>query len=197
MKPAVFMHDEPAAPATGAELMARLQSLATMYVPRDRRGAPPILEPAAPAILHIDLGAVVDAMGETPDDAPVPFTALEAQLLEAARLCAAGDVAQPPRRELVAVALRQVRREEAVRDRQYDQGAAQLRLIAQLRETQRGLLAINSELLAALSEQFHCEPSASAVLAHVRATRSTLTQAIAAVGDLRDAQPARVGGGEA
>lgn len=197
MKPAFVIHDEPAAPATGAELMARLQSLATGHVSRDRRGQPPIPEPAAPAILRFDLAAIVEAVGEAADEAPVPFTALEAQLLDAAHRCAAGDAAQPPRRELVAVALRQVRREEAVRDRQYARGAEQQRAIAQLRETQRGLLAINAELVAALAEQFGCTPSASDVLTHVRASRSTLAQAIAAVGDLRDAQPARVGGGEA
>lgn len=159
---------------------------------------------ATPAAVYLDLAtAAHEAMGhhDRPplgEDPPPPYTAMEHALLEEARKCAAapiGDASLPPRREHIAVALREVRREQCLRDAAE---ARELTLIAEirratatvsaLRETRQGLFAIQHELIAALAERIGCEPSAKAVLARIRAERPTLAQAMT---DLQRAEVAR------
>src|SRR5690242_9167156 len=97
----------------------------------DRRNQPPIFEPAAPAILHIEfspeqIAAACEELARTPgrievidvahaaratDESPrtpaPKLDAMEFALLQAAVRSAAGDKRVPPRRDLIAVALRE------------------------------------------------------------------------------------------
>lgn len=151
--------------ALGQGLMTRVQQI---HAQLDRRGRAAVPEPEAPTILHIavdpqdladviadraapgvliDVAAAARAAGQHADDPVVPSSPLEVELLEAARSCAAGDTRQPPRRELVAVGLREVRREQVRVDQLLDRLIASQAREAELRETQRGLLAIQGELV--------------------------------------------------
>lgn len=138
-------------------------------------------------LVQLDVGAAAARVGMIPDEAPVPYDAMEHQLLQQAVKCAAGDKQQQPRRELVAVALREVRREQALRDRAE---AAELELQRQVkhltdaaktaRTTRRGLVVLNAELLAFAAEHFGCTMDSATVLAKIRAARPGLSAAIAA-----------------
>jgi hypothetical protein len=182
MKPlGVVRDDEAWTPEPGSALMARLAELRSGKP--ERRGVPVVPEPAAPGILHIDLGAIAAAVGAATDEPVVPMSPMEAELLEAARKCAAGDALQPPRRELVAVALREVRREQALRDRA---GATEMQLRHQLRaarETGDGLLDLYYELVRWIAAAHGIEATAAAVMDFVSAPRRTQPAANAPAAD--------------
>jgi hypothetical protein len=138
-------------------------------------------EPASPTILHVDVAECVRDLEPTSPATPMPHPerdAMELQLLTAAKDCAAGG-AQLPRRELVAVALREAARQEWWRDqaeaekealrRQLDLTQAQA---VKLRTQQRQLLGLFFEIVAWAAHQLGCEPSGKAVLAAIRARGS-------------------------
>lgn len=139
-------------------------------------------EPQAPAILHIDLAeAAAAARAETtqPRPYPHPEDATELLLLEQATKCAAGDRTQDPRRELIAVALREVERQRYWRDeaeaREQQLLAAYRALEASnraLREQRSDALALVFELTAFAATTLGCEPAAREVLARIRAKGS-------------------------
>lgn len=174
--------DAPWTPEIGSELMARLEDLRGKR-PRgaagdERRGRAPVVESADPAVLHIDVAKAV-AMAEAiatdphgvvvvPATKAMPLDAMEWQLLEAAKACAANDAKQPPRRELVAVALREVQREQAFRD----DAESRCRLLEQQgrenRELRHDQFVLFYELVRFIARTHGVEPSATAVLAYVR-----------------------------
>lgn len=172
-----------AAEALGALTALRIGH-ATGDLP-DLRALPGTLEVLADGV-RVDVGAATARVGEIPDEPPAPYDAMEHQLLQEAVTCAAGGK-QPPRRELVAVALREVRREQVLRDRAE---AAELALQQQVRalesaataarETRRGLVMFNAELLAFAAEQLGCALDSDVVRARLRARRPGLTDAMAA-----------------
>jgi hypothetical protein len=138
-------------------------------------------EPAAPTILHVDVAECVRDL-ETPSRAtPMPHPerdAMELQLLAAAKDCAAGGT-QLPRRELVAVALREAERQQWWRDQaeaekealrqQLDLTQAHAAKLQELRTQQRQLLGLFFEIVAWAAHQLGCEPSGKAVLKAIRA----------------------------
>jgi len=139
------------------------------------------LEPGR--IETIDVAAAAAAAAReagAPAAPPPPRSALELQLLEEARKCAANDRAQAPRRELIAAALREADRQLAWRDHAEAQVEHLLRAAKTARATHRGLVALNAELVAYLAEQFGCALTSQAVLERIRRERPTLLQAIAA-----------------
>jgi hypothetical protein len=119
----------------------------------------------APPSVRIDLADVLDRVRST--DRPP----LDAELLEQARRSAAGASNQPARRELIAVALREVAREQQRR------GEVEAALV-HTRETRRQLLMIQAELVGALATQLGCDPDPKQVLARIRATRPSLERAV-------------------
>lgn len=139
-------------------------------------------EPQAPAILHIDLAEAAEAArAETtqPRPYPHPEDATELLLLEQATKCAAGDRTQDPRRELIAVALREVERQRYWRDEaeaREQQLLAASRTLEESNRTLRGqrsdALALVFELTAFAATTLGCEPSAREVLARIRAKGS-------------------------
>lgn len=176
--------DAPWTPELGSELMARLEDLRGKR-PRgaaatgdERRGRAPVVESGDPAVLHIDVAkavALAEAIAAAPDGVVVvpatkvaPLDAMEWQLLEAAKACAANDPKQPPRRELVAVALREVQREQAFRD----DAESRCRLLEQQGRENRQLrhdqFVLFYELVRFIARTHGTEPSATAVLAYVR-----------------------------
>jgi hypothetical protein len=173
--------DAPWSPEPGSALMARLAELRSGKP--DRRGVVTAIDPAAPGILHIDLAAIAAEVGSEPDEPVVPMSAMETELLEAARKSAAGDATQPPRRELIAVALREVRREEALRDRA---GATEMQLRRQLRAAREAgddLLAMYYELVRWIAAEHGIEANASAVMEFVRPLGRTQPAANAPAAD--------------
>ncbi len=141
--------------------------------------------PESPAQCHIDVAALVAATSEAKSARPMPYPeqdAMELQLLAAARLCADGGV-QLPRRELVAVALREAARQEWWRDQAEAEAAALRReLVAagqahalQLQElrTQRvSLLGLLFEMVAWAATQLRCAATGDAVITAIRAKGS-------------------------
>lgn len=140
-------------------------------------------EPASPTILHIDVAECTRA-GLGPPATPMPHPerdAMELQLLAAAEDCAAGG-SQVPRRELVAVALREAARQQWWRDqaeaekealrRQLDLTEPHAAKVQELRTQQRQLLGLFFEIVAWAAHQLGCEPSGKAVLAAIRARGS-------------------------
>lgn len=137
-------------------------------------------EPAAPTVLHIDVAECTRAGTAVPAP-PMPYPerdAMELQLLEAAKDCAANG-AQLPRRELVAVALREAARHEWWRD-QAEAEAAALKLelaalakahathVEELRHQRKQAFSVLFEIIAWAAHQLGCEPSGKAVLAAIR-----------------------------
>jgi hypothetical protein len=115
--------------------------------------------------VRIDVANVLDQVRAA--DRP----ALDAELLEQARRCAAGAANQPPRRELIGVALREVAREQRLR------GEVEAALV-HAREARRQLLMIQAELVGVLATQLGCDPDPKQVLARIRAARPSLERAI-------------------
>lgn len=174
------IYDEPPMSARG---MAYVESKLA-----DRRGQPPIDESTAPAILHIDLAeALSRAAAHAPVKKPTPLDAMEWQLLEAAKACAAGDEKQRPSRELIAVALREVEREQAFRD-EAEAHAVQLeRQVHNGRALRRDQFQLFYELVEFIARTHGIQPSGTAVMAFVRAQARTRSAAVgmpaAGVGD--------------
>ena len=85
-------------------------------VDRVALGEPAIVEAAKTA--RVDVAAVVQmVVRESVQSEPAPkLDAMELELLRQAERCATGDAQMPPRRELVAAALREVERERWWRD---------------------------------------------------------------------------------
>ncbi len=142
-------------------------------------GAQPYV-PQAPAPLHIDVAETLMTIGEPRARAamPHPETAMELQLLEAARDCAEGK-GQLPRRELVAVALREAERQQWWRDQAEAEKEALRRELAvltrahdeyvqEMRQQRKHLMGLLFELITWASGQLKCRPSAEAVLAAIR-----------------------------
>lgn len=145
--------------------------------------APAATEPAAPAVLHIDLADVAAAAATAPaPSAPRPLDALELALLEEARRCvAAAPGTLPPRRELVAVALREAERHQWWRD-QAEARAQELAHalsveVAQAEEVRRQrheTLQVFFEVVAYVAPQLGCDANPRDVLARIRARGSGL-----------------------
>jgi hypothetical protein len=119
----------------------------------------------APPMVRIDLASVLDAVRST--DRP----ALDDELLEQARRSAIGAANQPPRRELIAVALREVAREQRLRGEVEATNTV-------LRETRRTLLMIQVELVGHLATALGCDPDPKQVLARLRAGAPSLERAM-------------------
>lgn len=148
-------------------------------------GAPLPAEPAAPTILHLDVGEISAAVGKAHVERPMPYPecdAMELQLLAAAKDCAAGGT-QLPRRELVAVAVREIARQEWWRDQAEAEAAALKRELAtlesahalqlqELRQQRRGLTQLLFEMIAWASHVLGCAPSGRDVIAAIRAKGS-------------------------
>ncbi len=171
---AMRLHEAPPEPMASAELSARIERLSDSQLMTavallgDRRGQPPIAEPAAPAILHIDLAEVVTRAPSAPGRKPTPLDAMEWQLLEAAKACAAGDERQRPSRELIAVALREVEREQAFRD---DAETDALLLRKQLndgRQLRHDTFQLFYELVRFIAAEHGLKPTGTAVMQYVR-----------------------------
>jgi hypothetical protein len=125
--------------------------------------------PVRPGMVHIDVAEVLERA--TRHARP----AMDEQLLEQARRCAAGAENQPPRRELVAVVLREVAREQRIR------GEAEASLLVS-NETRRDLLLIVSELVGFVATQLHIDPDPRMVLQRIRAMRPSSVERAIAVG---------------
>lgn len=148
-------------------------------------GAPLPAEPGAPTILHVDAAEIVAEIGDTHAARPMPHPerdAMELQLLAAATDCAAGGQ-QLPRRELVAVAVREIERQQWWRDQAEAEAAALKRELAtlesahalqlqELRQQRRGLTQLLFEMIAWASHVLGCEPSGRDVIAAIRAKGS-------------------------
>lgn len=146
------------------------------------------VEPSAPDTLHIDVAAALAQITPHPlGPMPHPEDAMELQLLQAARECAAGK-AQLPRRELVDVALREAERQQWWRDlAEAEQERLRLELakvkaghaedLAHHHEQRRRLLSLHFELIAWAATQLNCEASSSTVLAKIRAKGCGLLRA--------------------
>lgn len=147
---------------------------------------------AEPGVVEIDVAAAAELAAAIEDDMPpglVPYSPLEHELLQQAEKCAAGDKGQPPRRELVSVALREAERHRAWRDHAERRAVALQQQVTALesaaksaRTTRRGLIVINAELLAFAAAHFGCAMDSDVVLAKIRATRPSLANAMREVG---------------
>ncbi len=138
------------------------------------------MEPSAPDTLTIDVAVALAQITPPPlGPMPHPEDAMELQLLQAAKDCAAGKE-QLPRRELVAVALREAERQQWWRDtaeaegvrlqRELDRLAAdRAREAAEHLEERRRLLSLHFELITWAAKQLGCDPSSTTVLATIRA----------------------------
>lgn len=123
----------------------------------------------------IDLAGIVAALPTHPERPQPAMTALDAALLAQAERSAKGDESQPPRRELIAAALREADREQWWRDvaeaevvrlrAQLTQAHAQVRDLKQQRDR---LIAVVSELTEWAARRLGCLPSTTDVLARVR-----------------------------
>jgi hypothetical protein len=133
------------------------------------------VEPSAPDTLHIDIAAALAQAASAAPLGPMPHpeTAMELHLLQSARECGAG-LAQLPRRELVAVALREAERQQWWRDQAEAEVVRLQREVAQLRDQRHKLLALHFELVAWASHQIGCLSSSEAVLAKIREKGSGL-----------------------
>lgn len=140
-------------------------------------------DPAAPAVLHIDLAEVAAVAAAAPmPSAPRPLDALELALLEEARRCVqAAPGTLPPRRELVAVALREAERHQWWRD----QAEARAQEVAHalsvaveqaedVRRQRHETLQVLFEVVAYAAQQLGCPSNPREVLARIRARGSGL-----------------------
>lgn len=125
----------------------------------------PLEDPQAPGILHIDVAALAKDVRPALLPKPPARSALDEQLLEEARKCAGGDKDMPPRRELVAAALREIERQQWWRDRAEETEQA-------LRQTRHDQLGIQFELVADAARTYRCDPSTLVVLGAIRAKGS-------------------------
>ncbi|MHB1297320.1 MAG: hypothetical protein ACYC0B_02225 [Gemmatimonadaceae bacterium] len=145
---------------------------------RTRRGepqaAPELGDSGAPAVLHIDLAALAAEIGSAPLEVPTPLTAHEELMLSEARRSARGDQDQPPRREMIAVALKALDREIAWRDQAEQRALERMRTIARLREQRLKYMAIVFELAGWIASRAGISPGLHTVLAYVRSFRSGL-----------------------
>lgn len=133
-------------------------------------------EPAAPAILHIDLAALAATLPPAAVRAPAPkLDAMELELLRMAERCAGGDLSMPPRRELIGAALREAERERWWRDEAEAEGVRLRAQVAELRLQRRDLLSLVDELLGWASGVLGCMPAGREVLQRIRAKESWLT----------------------
>ncbi|MBX3173246.1 MAG: hypothetical protein KF709_02485 [Gemmatimonadaceae bacterium] len=142
----------------------------------------------APSVLHIDLAQLAleadrSARAVMPP-MPHPEDAMERQLLDSAKDCAAGNVI-PPRRELIAAALREAERQQWWRDVAEAEKAALLEKVEakerafatsdhELRTQRQRLIGVISELIGWASGVLGCAPEADEVLKRVRAQGSGL-----------------------
>jgi hypothetical protein len=158
-------------------------------------------EPAVPARVTLDLAALARVVEREPFPLypPHPLSAMELQLLESARACAADDPAMHPRRELVAAALREAAREQYWRDRAELEAAQVREQVRALRTARSELLGIVFELVAWAAVQLNCAPSAKDVLTRLRAMGTGLvpTDTSADHADRMDAAGAADGAGPA
>ena len=148
-------------------------------------GAPLPAEPEAPMLFHVDVAEIVRDAAPRVLATRMPHPekdAMELQLLVAAQDCAAGGM-QLPRRELVAVALREVASQEWWRVQAEAEAAALKRELAtlesahalqvqDLRQQRRGLMQLLFEIVAWASPVLGCEPSGRDVIAAIRAKGS-------------------------
>lgn len=143
--------------------------------------------PEAPAQYHVDMVECLRNAEAAQAAQPMPHPEtdpMELQLLQAAKDCAAGG-AQLPRRELVAVALREAERQQWWRDHAEAEAVALKRELAtlesahagqvqELRQQRRDLMQLLFELIAWASHVLGCEPSGRAVIGAIRAKGSGL-----------------------
>lgn len=141
------------------------------------------VDSGGPSVLHIDVaGTLAQVAVEPLGPMPHPEDAMELQLLQAAKDCAAGKE-QLPRRELVAAALREVERQEWWRDlaeSKVEELRAELETLKRERaadlalhhEQRRKLLTLHFELVAFVAHHLDCLPSSGVVMAQVRALGS-------------------------
>lgn len=177
----------------GANAHPRLEDLAEIHIGMATGDLPDLrMEPGR--IEMIDVAAAAELAASIEDDMPaglVPYSAMEHELLQQAEKCAAGEKAQSPRRELVAVALREAARQRAWRDHAERRAVVLQQQVTALesaarsaRTTRRGLVVLNAELLAFASAHFGCAMDSDVVLAKIRATRPSLTDAMRDVGPM-------------
>lgn len=131
--------------------------------------------------VHIDVAAAVDeAARVTPPSAsrPPALTEVEHLMLAQARRCAAGEPAVPPRRELVAVALKEAAREQWWRDHAEAEAEARRVRIAELErqlqvlQSQRDrLVLVTADLVQFAARALDCLPVTAVVMERVRAER--------------------------
>jgi Arc/MetJ family transcription regulator len=144
----------------------------------------------SPSVLHIDVAEAVRQVQVAPLPPVLKRDPMDTVLLEEAARCAGYDLSVMPRRELVAVALREAVRERAWRD-QAEQQAVELTqrgndALDQLEEAveacnalhaeRQQLLGILFELVAWCAPRLHCAPSSEDVLARIRALGSGFIQ---------------------
>jgi hypothetical protein len=128
----------------------------------------------APAVLHIDLAALAAQVSSAPRSVPTPLTAHEEMILQEARRSADGDAQQPPRREMIAVALKALDRETAWRDQAEARAVETQRAMARLREQRLDYMRILFELVGWIAGRAGILPGLATVLAYVRSHRSGL-----------------------